>query len=160
MAYVRRSLLWLAGAALVTPLTWGTAASACRFLLTPVPEDTPGFFLASVLVASIWGAAFTAMFVVPYGAVLLAWPELVREWPALERTRAGLTIASAGLALPAALVVGLESGHFAGAIRAREFTEAFLSTFVGGWLGLLLPRLLIKWLSPGCFISSLEDVRS
>jgi hypothetical protein len=154
MVYVRRSLLWLLGTILITPFAWSTTASLLRYLLVPMPEDTVFLFLASALLGSMWGAVVAVAFALPYGLFLVAWPWLVRALPIVERTRLGLTIAAATLALPAALFVGLETGRFAGTIRPREFTEAFVAAFVGGWVGLLLPRLTLKSLSPGRLIAS------
>jgi len=153
MVYVRRSLLWLLGAVLVTPLAWSTSASSLRYLLVPMPEDTVVLFLASALFGSMWGAVVTAAFALPYGVVLVAWPWLVRVLPPAESTRRGLAIATAVLALPAALFVGVETGSFAGSIRPREFTGAFIAAFFGGWAGLLFPRLLLTRLSPGSLIA-------
>jgi hypothetical protein len=153
MAYVRRSLLWLLGTILITPFAWSTAASLLRYVLAPKPDDTVFFFLASALFGSIWGAVVAVAFAIPYGLLLVAWPWLVRVLPVMECTRLGLTIASAIIVLPAALFVGLETGRFAGAIRPREFTEAFVAALIGGWAGLLLPRLAFKSLSPGRLIA-------
>ena len=98
-------------------------------------------------------AVVTAVFAVPYGLLLGAWPWLVRAVPSFERSRVRLAGALAVLALPAALYVGPETGRFAGAIRPREFTEAFLAAFVAGWVGLLTPRLVLKSLAPGNLIA-------
>jgi len=154
MVYARRSLLWLLGALLLVPFAWSTAASLLRFILAPMPEDSVRLFLAGALFGSIWGAVVTAVFAIPYGLLLVAWPWLVRALPAAEHTRVGLALAAAILALPAALFVGLETGRFAGTIRPREFTEAFIAAFGAGWFGLLIPRLVLKPLSPGNLIVS------
>ena len=153
MAYARRSLLWLLGAAIVTPFAWSTAASLLRILLVPMPDDSFRLFVGGALFGSVWGAVVTAVFAVPYGLLLGAWPWLVRAVPSFERSRVRLAGALAVLALPAALYVGLETGRFAGAIRPREFTEAFLAAFVAGWVGLLTPRLVLKSLAPGNLIA-------
>ena len=153
MAYARRSMLWLLGAVIVTPFVWSTVASALRFLLVPMPEDTFGLFLGSAVFGSMWGAVVVAAFAVPYGVLLVAWPWLVRVVPLAERSRGGLIVAAAALALPAALFVGLETGRFADTIRPQEFTQAFLAAFVAGWAGLLAPRLVLRSLSPGSLIA-------
>jgi hypothetical protein len=154
MVHVRRSLVWLLGTILITPFAWSTAASLLHYLLVPMTDDTAYLFLASALLGSMWGAVVAVAFALPYGILLVAWPWLVRALPVVERTRLGLTIAAAALALPAALFVGLETGRFSGTIRPREFTEAFVAAFVGGWAGLLLPRLILKSLSPGKLIAN------
>jgi len=152
MGYTTRSLLWLLSAALIAPIAWSTAAAFLGFILFPMPRDIPTF-LFGIMIGSIWGAAVTAIFVLPYGLFLVAWPWLARAFPAAERTPAGLTLATASLALPAAFIVGVATGEFAGTIRAKPFMDALLAAFVGGWLGLLVPRLIIKSLSPGSLIA-------
>ena len=128
--------------------------SLLQAFLVPLSEDTFSLFLAGMLFGSAWGAVVTLVFAVPYGVLLGAWPWLVRSARWAEETRFGLALAAGALALPGALIVGLETAEFAGTIRPREFVVSFLAAQVGGWAGLLAPRILFKSLAPGRLIAT------
>ena len=151
MSVTRRALLWLLVAILITPFAWSTAATLIHVLASPQAELTVRLFLGMALLGSMWSIVPTLVFALPYGAALLAWPRLAACLGWVEKTRFGVALATGAMALPAALVIGLESGRFAGAIRPREFVVSFLCALVGGWIGLLVPRLVLKPLAPGAF---------
>jgi len=100
-------------------------------------------------------STFAGMLAVGYLPVLLAWGRWAHRLGRWERTRGPLSVALAALAIPAALAAVVANMSIVPPFGARGSQLALIAgaVFVGTWLALLLPRLLIRSLHPGAFVA-------
>jgi hypothetical protein len=155
-----RGLLWTVAAVLSGPVA--VSGLLCvGFLVLAWPglrtasEKIPAAFVVMV----VFSGAAAIVLGAAYLPVLLAWSRWGRRLGRWERAWGPLCVALAVLAAPAAATVMVVYGRMELPFGARgaELARMGGAVFVGTWLGLLLPRLVLPALRPGAFAHDPAD---
>jgi|GEM_PF-6202912 len=121
--------------------------------------DLEVVFLMGWVVAGVY-ALYLGLAYLP---VLLAWGRWGQRFGPWERRRGRLCVALAGLAVSAAVTAHVISARMELPFGSRgpELARLVGAVFVGTWLGMVLPRLVLPALRPGAFakdpMTSRED---
>jgi hypothetical protein len=147
-------LLWLLAAMLAGPVAISALESIAQLFVTvrAARAVVPEIILAFMMMVFVTGT-FATVLGLAYLPLLLAWGRWGRRFGRWERARGSLCLALAGLAAPAALAALVINARLEAPFGARggELAGIVGFVFLGTWLGLALPRLVLPALRPGVF---------
>ncbi len=140
MAWWALSLLALVGLAVVAGLAWAVLRGESRLF---------GLALTRV-VKLIWDGR---ILVVAYLPALIGFGWLCSAVPGLDRTTFRACLSAAVLALPVFVVIAVE-----GEEHRRGLLFFAFATYIGAWLCLVVPRLVIPEIKPGRFAHPVSNL--
>ncbi len=138
-------LLWSVAASLIAPaaLTIGVGAVA-------LARGAGVMAIGSMLYVGYFAFLASMLFaLLPYTGVLVAWAAIAHRVRVGERSVADLLVLTALLAIPAGLVAAGWGGD-------REWIRGIL-IWGAAWIGLAVPRLMIRRLGPRAFSGPTSD---
>jgi len=116
--------------------------------------DFVGSFLCGFVIAAATGVVVALVLGFPgYLLLLLFWPIVVDRFPRLELLHLQFLLAMLVLALPAGVVGYLTSRDGASPTNGAPDALIFAAAcFVTAWAGLVIPRLVLRFLRLGVFV--------
>lgn len=147
-------MLWLGTALVLVPVLYGLLPGVFNLLLGSDPLDERVAVLwAGGIYLGIFGAFFALLGALPYAVALFAWSQLSRHTAVLEKNRIHVLLCTALLALPTAIIASIGAASSAGTLSWSEAARIFPIALLVPWGALLIPRLAIRPLRPGAFLS-------
>jgi hypothetical protein len=142
-------LAWTAGAVLSASILWWLLGGVLYGTFNGAPVN-----LDTIYVSLMWTGSFglitCIVFAAPYSAVLWLWMTGPPRIRGLEASRRGIVAGTLLLSLPAILVVSLSFGGWPTALPFNwdHFLSALPYVTASAWGGFLVPRLVLRRLSP------------
>jgi hypothetical protein len=157
-----KALLWAITAALATAILFEVFGISIPVILALRAGGSPtawavwGFWSIVPVLALVLGAQLPLVFLM--GTI---WTALVRRQPHVDQTRRGFLLGCLIVSLPATLIAGApQPSNLLRDLTARSgisIAVAALILIVLGFLGVLLPRLIIPGLKQGQLIPPLAE---